>query len=316
VIVVVSFRDNRHVGAVVEHLRRPTTVFDAADFPTRATLEVRLGDTAPDLVALQTVDGPLRSDRVGAVWYRRERPMQLDPALTDQTARLFAWSESHEGLHGFWRTTDCFWMNPPDVDALAQRKVRQLQVAREVGLRIPATLITNSPQQAAGFIEAHSASGVVRKAFRNIAEAPRSTALVTSEDLDRIGDVRFAPVTFQEFVPATLDLRVVAVEDELFATAIRSDADHQVDSRMGLDTAELSPYRLPDDVASPLLDLHKRLGLAYGASDLRVTPEGEHVFLEVNPAGEFLFASERTGQPVPQAIAACLTRHDKEHCGC
>ena len=315
-IVVVSFRDNRHVQAVVEHLNRPTTVVDAADFPTRATLEVRLGDTAPDLVVLQTVEGPVRSDRVGAVWYRRERPIQLDPALTDPTSRLFAWSESHEGLHGFWRTTDCFWMNAPEADALAQRKVRQLQLAREVGLAIPATLITNSPQQAARFVEAHTTTGVVRKAFRNIAEAPRSTALVTAEDIDRIGEVRFAPVTFQEFVPAELDLRVVAVEDELFATAISSDADHQVDYRTGLDTAELRPYRLPDGVASALLDLHKRLGLAYGASDLRVTPEGEHVFLEVNPAGEYLFATERTGQPVPQAIAACLTRHDKEHCGC
>ena len=26
--------------------------------------------------------------------------------------------------------------------------------------------------------------------------------------------------------------------------------------------------------------------------------------------------TESTGLPVPQAIAACLTRHDKEHCGC
>jgi D-alanine-D-alanine ligase-like ATP-grasp enzyme len=44
-------------------------------------------------------------------------------------------------------------------------------------------------------------------------------------------------------------------------------------------------------------------GLHYGAIDLRVTPE-EHVFLEVNPAGEFLFISHRTGQPIPAAIAS------------
>lgn len=313
-IVVVSFRDNPHVEAVLEHLRRRALVVDAADFPTRATLEVRLADTAvPDLVALETVDGPVRADRIGAVWYRRERPMELDPALTDPTARLFAWSESQEALQGFWRATECFWMNPPDVDALAQRKVRQLQLAREVGLAVPPTLITNSPARAAAFLEAHRPAGVVRKAFRNLREAPRSTALVTAEDEARLDEVRFAPVTFQEFVPAELDLRVVAVEDELFATAIRSTAEHQVDYRPGLGTAELFAYRLPDDVASALLALHKRLGLAYGASDLRVTPAGEHVFLEVNPAGEFLFASERTGQPVPQAIAACLDRHDREH---
>ncbi len=70
---------------------------------------------------------------------------------------------------------------------------------------------------------------------------------------------------------------------------------------------------MPDQVASALVELHKRLGLVYGASDFRVTPDGEHVFLEVNPAGEYLFASDRTGQPVPQAIAACLERHDRAH---
>ena len=52
---------------------------------------------------------------------------------------------------------------------------------------------------------------MIRKAFRNIQEAPRSTELVTVADLARIDDVRFAPVTFQSFVPAELDLRVIVV---------------------------------------------------------------------------------------------------------
>ena len=125
--------------------------------------------------------------------------------------------------------------------------------------------------------------------------------------------VRFAPVTFQEFVPADLDLRVIVVEDDVFAASIRSEAEYQTDYRAGIGSAEFAPYALPDQVASALVELHKRLGLVYGASDFRVTPDGEHVFLEVNPAGEYLFASDRTGQPVPQAIAACLERHDRAH---
>src|SRR5262249_48146389 len=125
----------------------------------------------------------------------------------------------------------------------------------------------------------------------------------------------FAPVTFQEYVPADLDLRVIVIEDEIFAAAIRSEPEYRTDYRMGIGSAEFFPYELPDAVAKSLLELHRDLGLVYGASDFRVTPEGEHVFLEVNPAGEYLFASERTGQPVPQAIAACLERHDREHSG-
>jgi hypothetical protein len=73
-------------------------------------------------------------------------------------------------------------------------------------------------------------------------------------------------VTYQEYVPADLDLRVIVVEDEIFTAG--------------------DPIRTG------------------GASDLRVTPDGQHVFLEVNPAGEYLFACEQTGQLVPRAISA------------
>ena len=51
-----------------------------------------------------------------------------------------------------------------------------------------------------------------------------------------------------------------------------------------------------------------RLGLIYGAIDLRQTPAGDYVFLEVNPAGQWLFVEQRTGQPISEAISASLCR--------
>ncbi len=312
-ILIVSFHDNEHVKRVLQHLDRPARVFDIAEFPHRTRLDVRFGVGGDALSFTPDGGAPIRLEEIGAVWYRRVRPIGLDPALTDSTSRLFAWSESTEALTGVWHAIECFWMNPPAGDEAGQRKIRQLQVARQVGLAVPETLITNDPALAAAFIDARPAGAVIRKAFRNIAEAPRSTAIVTLEDRAHITDVQYAPVTFQEFVPADLDLRVIVVEQEIFAAAIRSEPEYRTDYRMGMGSAEFSSYQLPDDVASALLALHARLGLAYGASDFRVTPDGEHVFLGVNPGGEYLFASDRTGQPVPQAIAASLQRHDREH---
>ena len=314
-ILIVSFDDNPHVQAVLKHISRPAIVFDVADFPSRASIEVSVGNEFERLRLAAEGRREILVEDVGAVWYRRARSMELDPALTDPTSRLFAWSESTEALTGLWRALDCFWMNPPAADEIGQRKVRQLQLARRVGLSVPDTLITNDPGSARAFVVNHLEPGVIRKALRNIAEAPRSTALVTADDLTRIDDVRYAPVTFQQFVPADLDLRVIVVEDDIFHAAIRSEPQYQTDYRMGIGTAEFFPYTLPDGVAFALIELHRRLGLVYGASDFRVTPTGEHVFLEVNPAGEYLFASERSGQPVPQAIAACLERHDRDHTG-
>lgn len=307
-ILVVSFKDNDHVRQVTRHLTMEHVVVDVGWFPSRMGLSAAAGADVDEL-HFHLPDGRrLALDDVGAVWYRRIRSMQLDEALDGETARTFAWSESNEALLGVWYAMDCFWMNPPLADEAALRKILQLRIARKVGLSIPETLVTNVPDEARAFIARHGIGRVIRKAFRNIPEAPRETALVGEAELTLIDSVRFAPVIFQAFVAAERDLRVTVVDGEIHAAAILSDKDHQVDYRSGLGTADVTPYTLPDDVAESLLALMKELNLFYGAVDFRVTSEGEHVFLEVNPAGEFLFISERTDLPIPQSIAAALER--------
>ena len=57
---------------------------------------------------------------------------------------------------------------------------------------------------------------------------------------------------------------------------------------------------------SPLQARRRALELVYSAADLHRTPEGDYVFLEVNPAGEWRFVEERTGQPITRAVAELL----------
>jgi hypothetical protein len=44
---------------------------------------------------------------------------------------------------------------------------------------------------------------------------------------------------------------------------------------------------------------------------MRRTPAGEHIFLEVNPAGQWLFMEQRTGQGITDAFAQHLAVHDR-----
>lgn len=307
-ILILSFIDNDHVRRVVQHLTMPHQVVDIGWFPSRMRMHARTGRHA-DSFHLTLPDGQrLDLDAVRAVWHRRVRPFTLDPALTDQTARLFAWSECTEALAGMWHAMPCFWMNPPDADERALKKVMQHRLAHRLGLRVPETLVTNDPDEARAFIEDHAAAGVIRKAFRNIPQAPRNTLLLGSADMARLDSVAYAPVIFQEYVPLALDLRVTVVDGEIHATSFRSRPEYEVDYRPGIGSAEVAPYALPDDVAAKLLALMAQMNLYFAAADFRLTPEGEHVFFEINPAGEYLFCSDRTGQPIPQAIAAALER--------
>ena len=308
-ILIVSFEENEHVRKVTAHLKSDYEIVDMAWFPSRLRMHAYAGDEQDALFFDLPSGRRLALDEVGAVWNRRIKSFTLDPSITDDTGKLFAWSECNEAMQGLWYALDCFWMNPPSADEIALKKVVQHRIAHRLGLAIPETLVTNGPDEARAFIEKHAGTGIVRKAFRNIPQAPRETLMVGPEEIALIDSVQFAPVIFQQYIPADLDLRITVVDGEIFATSFKSDPRYQVDYRCGIGSAQVAPYVLPDDVSDKLLKLMDEFHLKFGAVDFRVTPEGEHVFLEVNPAGEYLYASERTKQPIPQAIAAALERN-------
>jgi hypothetical protein len=79
-----------------------------------------------------------------------------------------------------------------------------------------------------------------------------------------------------------------------------------VDFRLGLPGSTTTPYTLPDDVVKALQRFMAHFGIVYGGVDFRLTPSGELIFLEINPAGEFLFVEQGAGHPITQAVADWL----------
>ena len=53
----------------------------------------------------------------------------------------------------------------------------------------------------------------------------------------------------------------------------------------------------------------KRMHLNFGCFDFIVTPDGEYVFLECNPNGQWLWIEEEPGMKISEAIAEALIRH-------
>jgi len=123
-------------------------------------------------------------------------------------------------------------------------------------------------------------------------------------------------VIFQELVAAECDVRVTVVGGRLFATAITvPPSGYQLDYRMELARARIETTQLPEETQARIGALMQRLGLLYAAIDLRRTSDGEHVFLEINPAGEWLFAEHGGGQPITAAMAELLIRLDRRPSG-
>lgn len=284
-------------------------LLNLADLPQRARLSMEYRDGRLGRL-LYEVDGHGAADltRVRSVWWRRPQAPELGGVI-DQNVFAFTHNEWQEATNGLWQLIDAPWMNPPVNDEVAARKALQLKVAGGLGLRIPQTLITSDPGEARAFIARHGLGRTIFKTFSCTHAIWRETRLVGREELDKLDHLRLAPVIFQEYIEAAADLRVTVVGRKLFPAAIHArDTDYPVDFRMSLGQARTEAAQLPPAVAEKLLALMDRFGLVYGAIDLRRTPAGEYVFLEINTAGEFLFIEERTGQPIARAVADWLAK--------
>ena len=309
-IMVVSHQADVHATAVIQHLvlaGAEPLLFDTARFPGEIRLDMKhASGTYSTAVAI--IDG-VRHDlsAVRVVWWRRPQPFSIQAEVTGGEDREFAYGECQAAVTGLWSSLNAQWVNPPGRDEVAARKVYQLKVASELGFRVPRTLVTNDPESAAAFVDAEGEAGTIYKAFSATERAWRETRLLKPQERTQLSAVRFAPVIFQEHIRADIDLRITVIGEAMFSAEILSgETDYHVDFRMTMHAATIRPHVLPDEVVKKLRAYMNALGLVYGAIDMRLTPDGEYVFLEINPAGQWLFIEERTGQPITAALVEYL----------
>lgn len=314
-ILVVSYPDEDHTQGVIRHLQsagHAVTLLDLAEFPARATMSMRWDHGGGPVFVADGADGTKDLTDVRVAWWRRVRPFTVDPALTLPAMRGFALSETTQAVNGMLDALPCVWVNPRYADDAAHHKPYQWATAQAVGLRVPPTLVTNRPEEARAFIDDTGLGRTVFKAFIATLDAWRETRLVQREDLDHLDSVRYAPVIFQEYIPG-VDLRITIIGDEMYAAEIDArGTSYPVDMRMVIGESTVRAVALPAPVEDALRRLMRRLGLVYGAVDMRRTPDDDYVFLEVNPAGQWLFVEQLTGLPITRTVAALLGRLDRE----
>ncbi len=112
---------------------------------------------------------------------------------------------------------------------------------------------------------------------------------------------------FQEQIRKAFEARATVVGTRVFAVRIDAGSPAaRTDWRSDYDALAYSRIELPPDVAAGLVNLHQRLGLVYGASDLICDEAGSWIFLETNQAGEWGWLAAETGVPIATALADLL----------
>jgi hypothetical protein len=307
-VLIVAPSDDLHAQAVSSVLNSQlgalAVIWDSGAVPADDALSFRLTESRIGF-QIKSSGGNIALDSLRSIWWRRPKNFRLDDGVTDHKVRQFCLRECSAFLKGILNAIDVPILNDPTAQPAAARKPLQLTVAQRVGLAVPKTLMSNDAEEIRSFWEKLEGN-CIYKAFTAAPDELTETRRLTEEDLKHLGKLRHAPIIAQEKIEKGIDIRVNIFGESVFgASVITNIPEAELDCRLDL-TATWKAHTLPDEVAEKLILLLRRLGLHYGCIDLRQQPDGTYVFLEVNPAGQFLFIEIDTGQPLTRTFAELL----------
>ena len=200
-------------------------------------------------------------------------------------------------------------------------KLMVLACAAGCGLDVPRFLVSTSRQE---ILAAIADAPAVTKALSNGVYlfdhdvATRGYYSYTEElvqDQANVLPLRISPSLIQTQVPKALEVRIFFLDGRFYPMAIFSQSDDRtrVDFRRYNEERpnRTVPYCLPDSVEARLRRLFEELQLNTGSADVIIDTDGRHVFLEINPSGQFAMVSSPCNYYLEREVAAMLIRHEQ-----
>jgi ATP-GRASP peptide maturase of grasp-with-spasm system len=200
-------------------------------------------------------------------------------------------------------------------------KLIELFVAKEVGLLIPNSLVTNEKKHLLSFynqnqriitkpLSAHISKVINREIFLSY------TTEVGQDTIDEL-EAHFFPSLFQENIEKEYEIRIFFIDDQFYPMAIfsQNDSQTQVDFRQyNIEKPNRTvPYTLPEEIQSKLKEFKNKMNINSGSIDMIKTKSGEYVFIELNPIGQFGMVSYPCNYKIEKIIAQKLIQYEKEN---
>jgi len=202
----------------------------------------------------------------------------------------------------------------------AINKLSALQSAKDHGLSIPKTIVTNRKEDVRSFYNTCQGRVITKPLHEGVVAFEGNMAirsLTATVDLDLISSLPpiFNYSLFQEKVSKTIEVRVFNIECDFYAMAIFSQQSDKTatDFRnyQQLDPIKYVPYKLPQEVVNSLKGFVIESDYSGGSADFAVTESGDHYFFEYNPVGQFGMTSYPCNYNLEKKIALRLKHYEE-----
>jgi glutathione synthase/RimK-type ligase-like ATP-grasp enzyme len=316
IVLIITNEHDPHADAVVLELHKrniPVFRFHPDDFPHASSISIEIRDGSIE-GEITTSSRKVAFKDICAAWYRRPQSMfigsvsptatQLDDYVKVQTAVT---------MRTLYQTLQTLWVCHPHKLQHADIKALQLAEASKAGLKTPHTLISNQPTRAAAFVDCLGEAECAIKPLNTTGlsneqgyRLPLTTTLPKGYPLD---SVALAPNIFQPYVPKEAELRCVVIGEKIFSARINSQANENTRKDWRGGECQHEPFSLPEQVEASIHRLMESFGINFASLDMILTPEGEFVFLELNPNGQWLWLEHELGFPLVASMADLLTMY-------
>ena len=297
-IIILAPADDNHTAPIKWALER-------AGFPV--VCWIGLGWTPDQQASLALADsdsvklGPHSVDPGDVIWVRRPEPPLPNPntAEPDKKFASMEYRTFYNSIAYLLEKLPVWCINKYSASRAIVQKAVQLHLARQCGLKIPASMMSNSPAAVREFF-ARDGRTICKGFTPHIwqKEGQRSVAItetfeLTGEQLPSDEVLTFAPAIYQEMVPKEFDVRMFLLGNHLYSYAL-TNPKKALDWRQdcGFGHVKVDPIATPPEVERGVLEFARRAGVCTGSLDFGVDAQGQWWFLEINEQGQFLWIDQ------------------------
>lgn len=317
ILIISNYRDEVTNGVVdwIHHFGFKFIVSSFDNLIENYSIDKRLNGGENKLVV---ADGQGKEIVVNTGWYRRD----VKERGKDVLEQFEVWDDAKKAMEYHWQAErECVkksllrvsenmkWLSEYSTKTIDKFEV--LLQAKDFGLVIPKTLVTNAKASLSTFVAA--CETVICKSlheenltlFFKEKILTQYVVVLTAKDLENISS-KFYPTFFQEKIEKEFEIRTFYLNGKCYSMAV-FDASGNVDVKKQYSAHRNVPFQLPKEIENKIDQLMRYFKLSTGSLDfLKKKNSDDFYFLEINPIGQFNNVSASCNYYLEKEVAKFL----------